>query len=164
MSDIATIDRSDRPNPAGKPAKTIKIGPQVRNAIEAMVWQGLTRKAAAEAVGLKDNSLYAAFRKPDVKAHYLRELDVLRLGERSRSIHRLTELRDQDDNKMVAFNAAKELAGGSADEQQGGSTQQLPGLVVVVNTVQRSLNTGQPAPAMIEVHNAAVKDKPQQCK
>lgn len=132
MSDLANIDQSPRKSTA-KPQRILKVTRQVRAAIDAMVWQGLNRQEAADHTGMKDNSLYVALRRPDVKALYLQELDVLRLSERARSIHRQVELRDQDDNKMVAFNAAKELAG-SPDAQIGNMGRSIPGLVVVINT------------------------------
>lgn len=61
-----------------------RISRKVRTAIEAMVWGGLKRHEAAERAGMKDNSLYVALRKPDVKALYLAECEVLRLSGRAR--------------------------------------------------------------------------------
>lgn len=106
---------------------------RLKRALDAMVWQGLTRAAAAKHANLSEHSLYSALRKPHVKAFLLAEMDVLRTSERTRSIHRLAELREQNDNKMVAFNAAKELAGTSESSQSGANTARIPGLVVVVN-------------------------------
>jgi hypothetical protein len=156
LADKPPANRSESAKERSAPGK---VTGRLKLALDEMIWKGTKRADAAKVAKISEHSLYVALRKPHIKAYYLEQLDVLRLSERSRSLFRLAELRDQDDNKMVAFNAAKELAGGSVDEQQGGSTQQLPGLVVVVNTVQRSLNTGQPASAMIEVHNGTTSHK-----
>jgi hypothetical protein len=139
-----------------KSERKLKITRQVKTAIEAMVWQGLKRADAAQAAEMKDNSLYVALRRPDVKSHYLQELEVLRLSERARSVFRLTELRDQDDNKMVAFNAAKELAGGSQDERSAVNSQSLPGLVVQINVQS---GTVLPEPMRV-VHDLQPSRKP----
>lgn len=134
---------ASKPNSASKPAKPLKLTPAVARAIDIMVWQGKRFNEAAQEVGLTSRAMRLALQKPHVLAHMKREMQVLRESERPRSICRLTELRDQDDNKMVAFNAAKELAGSSADEQSSAQRQAMPGLVVVVNTIQRSAPTSQ---------------------
>lgn len=142
---MSLTETTFEPESPSKPEKTLKITRQVRIAIEAMVWQGLKRTDAAEAAGMKDNSLYVALRRPDVKALYLQELDVLRTSERARSVFRMTQLRDQDDNKMVAFNAAKELAGSSVDQQAAVNSQAMPGLVVQINVTSGTPLTHAPA-------------------
>jgi len=117
-----------------KQAKTLKITRVVRTAIEAMVWQGLKREQAAQHAGIKDNSLYVALRRPDVKQFYLSELDVLRTSERARNIHALVEVRDQDENKMARVQAVKALEQISDDAPVSRGSVSLPGLVIVVNT------------------------------
>lgn len=74
-----------------------------------MVWLGLNRKQAAEHAGMTDNGLYIALRKPNVKALYASECEVLRLSGRARRIHRLEEMVEQDDNKAAVVNAALAL-------------------------------------------------------
>jgi hypothetical protein len=111
-----------------------RISGKVRVAIEAMVWQGLNRAQAAEAAGLKDNSLYVAFRRPEVKAHYLRECEVLRTSQRSRNIHRLVEIRDAAEN-LPAVNAIKTLdpeLGMDAERLGRMSNQEQPGLTIII--------------------------------
>jgi hypothetical protein len=92
MLDISTQSPSVPAIPALKQAKTLTVNGKNRVAIEAMVWDGLTRAEAAEKAGLKDHALYCALAKPHVKAFYLRQLEVLRTSERARNIHTLVEV------------------------------------------------------------------------
>lgn len=87
------------------------IGAQLARALDAMVWQGLDRKAAADHAGMLDKSLYNALRKRHVKSHYLAELETLRASERARNIHRLCEIRDNSQNDMASVGAIKVLEG-----------------------------------------------------
>jgi hypothetical protein len=63
-------------------------------AIELMIFEGLTRNAAAERVGLKHNSLYKAFQAPHVRRFYREECDSFRENERSKNTHVAIEIRD----------------------------------------------------------------------
>lgn len=114
--------------------RTVKhrITKQVRTAIDAMVWQGLKRAEAATTADLKDNSLYIALRRPDVKAYYLDQLDVLRTSERARNFHTLCEVRDQTSNQMARVNAVQALE--RMDDQQVSAAAQrsTPGLTIVI--------------------------------
>jgi hypothetical protein len=69
---------------------------------------------------MKAHSLYVALRKPHVKAHLLGELAALRDSERARTFHRLTALRDQDENKNAAVAAAKTMMQLDTDDAQPG--------------------------------------------
>jgi hypothetical protein len=126
---------------------------RVRIAVEAMVWQGLTRKEAAQVAGLKDESLYAAFRKPDTRALYTAECEVLRLSGRARRIHRLEAVVEQDDNKMATVNAALALERlGDADAARSNMAQ-APGVTIrIVNQVANPLS-----PALVDVTPAPVE-------
>lgn len=119
---------------------------RVRQAIDAMVWQGLPRDTAAKDAGLKPKSLYAAFLKPHVKAYYLAQLEVLRTSERARTIHRMVEIRDAADN-MPAVNAGKVLLQLEDEPTSGASVGQRPGLVIVIG-------------AGLTAHQPTAPDKP----
>lgn len=96
-----------------------------------MVWQGLTRRQAAEAANFKEHSLYVAFRKPHVKAYYLSEMEVLRTSEKARNIHTLCEVRDQTSNQMARVNAVKALE--QIDEApERAAAARTPGVVIVI--------------------------------
>lgn len=89
-----------------------------------MIWGGddglpLKRQDAAKAVGLADVTLRQALANPMVLQYYNRELDVLRTGERPRSIQRIAELRDKAESERVSLEAAKYLDGG--DKRDAGA-------------------------------------------
>lgn len=123
------------PAPTSKTGKPLKITRQVRTAIEAMVWQGLKREDAANHAGMKDNSLYVALRRPDVKAFYLAECEVLRTSGKARRIHRLNAMVEQDDNKAAVINAAMALERINGGDSAGASsTSAAPGVVIQILT------------------------------
>jgi len=121
-----------------KPERKLKITGKVRAAIHEMVWSGLKRDEAAAKAGIKDNSLYVALRRPDVKQFYLSELDVLRTSERARNIHTLAEVRDQTGNAMARVQAVKALEQMDDAQVAGRSAQSVPGLVIQI------INNGPP--------------------
>jgi hypothetical protein len=123
---------------------------RLKRALDAMVWQGLDRRAAAKYARLTENGLYAALKKPHVKAHYLQQLDVLRTSERARNVHRLAEIRDAANN-MPAVQAIRALELIDEEQRQAtAGTAQSPGLVIVINaptpsaaaTPQRTIEHG----------------------
>jgi len=135
MALASLADRS--PVPAAEAAKDRSapgvVSGRLKCAMDALIYEGSDRATAAKKANMSEHSLYAALRKPHVLAYYREGLEVLRNSEQARSIHRLAELRDQNDNKMVAFNAAKELAGTPEDQRAGVGMQSAPGLTVVIN-------------------------------
>ena len=134
MTDTSLATSPLQSHPPSKQAKTLKITAKVRAAIHAMVWLGQNRADAAQTAGLKDDSLYVALRRPDVKQFYMSELDVLRTSERARNIHRAVEIREQTSNQMASIQAIKLLEQISDDAPASRGSVSLPGLVIVVNT------------------------------
>jgi len=133
----------------GKDGRKLTIPRRIRTAIDRMVWHGMTRAAAAEAAGLKDNSLYVALRRPEVKSYYLSECEVLRTSGRARRIHRLEQMVEQDDNKQAVVNAVRALELMGDDEGMAANrANSLPGLQIVV--VQTGTPLTQPQPLTIE--------------
>lgn len=107
---------------------------KLKVAIDAMLYEGARRPDAAAKAGMTDHSVRSALRKPHVLAYYNAGLEVLRTSERPRNIKRLAEIRDKADN-MPAVQAIRALEQMAEDEARpGGHTQQLPGLVVVINS------------------------------
>lgn len=79
------------------------LTPRVQAAIQALVWgEATSLKKAAEIAQLTDRALQEAFTKPEVKAHYQKELEVLRNGGRARSIRVGLELMDDAKLKKTA--------------------------------------------------------------
>jgi len=134
LTTIPPVSPAIASNKASKPAETLRISGRNKLAIDAMVYEGLNRKQAAEKAGLKDHALYVALTKPHVKAYYMRQLDVLRTSERARNIHTLAEVRDQTSNQMARVQAVKALEHIDDDQQVNRGANSLPGLQIVVMT------------------------------
>jgi hypothetical protein len=78
-----------------------KVTGRLKRALDAMVWEGLMRKQAAETANLSEHSLHVALRRPRVRRYYLEGLDQLRLSARARNIHVLEEIREGAGNAMT---------------------------------------------------------------
>jgi hypothetical protein len=131
-----------------------KVTGKLHRAIEAMVWEGASRKEAAERAGLSDHGLRQALRRPHVLARYRAECEVLRASGRAKRLHRLEALAEQDENRnaaVAAIKAAEQLG----DEQAGpGIRQQVPGFVIVVQNVPPSVQR------TIDAHSIAHESTP----
>jgi hypothetical protein len=104
---------------ADKPVRKLRITPRVKRAIELMAYQGLKRDEAAQMAGLRDNSLYVALRRPDVRRAYLQAVEVIRTAGAARRIFRLEEIAEQNDNKMASVAAIRALEGMDTGESVG---------------------------------------------
>ena len=95
-----------------RPSSVRGLSKRVVAAIEIMVREGLKRDDAAKAVGLKDDTLYRAFRNPQVRTFYKNECDALRTAEGARNIHTGVEVRDDKTQPgKTRIEAAKFLDG-----------------------------------------------------
>jgi hypothetical protein len=138
-SDIATAFSSRQALAAENRSLPNRVTGRLRLAITEMVWSGARRADAAKAAGMTDHSLRAALRKPHVIGYYRAELRTLRESERSRTFHRLCDLRDQDSNKNAAVAAARSLEQiTDVEVSRPTGTQTQPGLCIVI--------AGAPAP------------------
>jgi hypothetical protein len=104
----------------------------IRIAIDAIVYDRCTRADACQKAGISERALYLALEKSEVAAHWNRSIQVLRSGERARNLHRLTELRDQDDSRSAAVKAVQvlEQLDSSDAPHRGVATQ--PGFVILI--------------------------------
>lgn len=105
-----------------KQKKEIVLTPKNREAIEAMVYEGLKRSDAAERVGLTDHALRTALTKPHVLAYLNQCMEVLRTGLRPRALHTMGELLETK-NESVKFKAAEYLDGLNRGSHTVGATQ-----------------------------------------
>jgi hypothetical protein len=137
------------PKPAAEPAAPKPVKPRalrkakrdeeaggltpVRKAlIDAMVWQGLTRNAAAELVGVDRTTAWRTFRSPECSRYYNEQVHALRLSERSRNVHRLAEIRDSDRNLNASVNAVRTLESLTDGDDRHAPTAPTPGYVIVL--------------------------------
>jgi predicted DNA-binding protein (UPF0251 family) len=159
MTDITVNQPETHSVPAAKgPEKLqrLKLTRKVREAIDLMVWNGLKREEAALQVQMKDNSLYVALTRPDVKTYYLNQCEVLRTSGRARRIHRLEAMLEQDANKAAVINAALALESIGNDQASVNAQQtHSPGVVIqIINsgpTDARLTQTVIEQPKLIDV-------------
>jgi|SRR5215469_2248485 len=124
FSDNSRLARNKQP--------PLRITKRVRDAIDAMVEQGLDLKAAAEHGGMSTYRFRLALEKPHVNAYYKAQCQVFRASTQARNIHRLCQIRDAED-KMPAVNAIKALMGVD-DEQTNNKQTTSPGVTIrIVN-------------------------------
>jgi hypothetical protein len=111
-----------------------KVSGKLLVALNSMIWEGLTRKEAAERAQMSEHGLWAALRRPHVRQWYLREMQVLRLSERPRNHFALVDVRDNAENSMARVSAVKTLEAISETEAaRGGYTPaKLPGLTIEI--------------------------------
>ena len=118
---------------AGRSRRNAVTG-KLKTALEAMVWEGLERKAAAERAELADSSVRFAMRKPHVLAFYNAELTALRTSLRARNIHRLDGIANESKNDMAKVASIKvlEQIADVADQHHRPGETQSPGVCVVI--------------------------------
>jgi hypothetical protein len=109
MTELRTIDDIDADILPLGDTETVKVGGRIRVALEAMVYEGRTVKEAATVSGLPLRSLYNMLGQPRYAQAYSEMLKVRRQSTRARTLHRLEELRDQDENRNAAVAAARVL-------------------------------------------------------
>jgi hypothetical protein len=97
-----------------------------------MVWQGLTRNAAAELVGVDRTTAWRTFRSPECARYYNEQVHALRLSERSRNVHRLAEIRDSDRNLNASVNAVRTLESLTDGDDRHAPAAPTPGYVIVL--------------------------------
>lgn len=149
MFSCAAISKPDYKPPA-KTADTkslpLKVTAKLRTAVDAMVWQGLQREDAARSAGLTPNALYAALRKPHVKAHYLSECEILRTSGRARRIHRLEEIAEATSNLNASVQAIRTLDavdGANSSIGSNGSAS-MPGVTIHIHAAPSDGSHTQP--------------------
>jgi predicted DNA-binding protein YlxM (UPF0122 family) len=143
-----------KPNPTtGKPPKrpAAALTKRVRTAIDAQVFDGLSRAEAAKAAGLSESAVYQALRKPAVLAYWNEQLKVLREGERARNLQRLGEIRDQNENYGAAVRAIQVL--------EGHGDSQRPGVSVSINVVPGYVMAPPDRPQVIDNEGHLIRNQ-----
>ena len=112
-----------------------RVTGKLYKAVEAMVWEGASRKEAAQAASLTDHGLRQALRRPHVLAFYLAECEVLRTSGRAKRLHRLEALAAQDDNRNAAVAAIKVAEQITDDPVKHAGIATSPGIVIRVLNV-----------------------------
>lgn len=121
---------------ASKPGK---VTGKLAIAIDYMIEEGLHWDKAAAKAELHVRTMRLALQRPHVVSYLKAKREVFRVHASTANIHRLVEMRDQDENKMAAVTAIKALEQIGESEQVSRGSQALPGLQIVI--VQGGVNT-----------------------
>jgi hypothetical protein len=135
MSSIETVQPSRQAIQAQTASKPMRVTGKLAEAIDLMIEEGLLWDKAALQAGLTVRSMRLAMQRPHVIAYLKRRRDVFRTSACAANIHRLVEMRDQDDNKMASVTAIKVME--QIGNQQGfeGIGQSVrPGVVIQILT------------------------------
>jgi hypothetical protein len=149
-------DDTDRPSQELTTQQQAAIGKTVRNgvsgrlkcALDDMTWNGTPWEEAARKANLTVRAMRLALKRPVVLKYLRQERGVLLASASPQNLHALAKLRDQDENKAAAVQAARTLEvfaseqfGPVGQHGYGGaragyvldlSDQQTPGLVIVI--------------------------------
>jgi hypothetical protein len=130
-----------------------KIGAQLRAACDFMVYAAMSWDAAAVKAGLKVRGMRKALRRPHVLKYLRDERQVLLAAISTATPLRLAQLRDQDENRNAAVNAARTLEGLDADMPMRGGQATAPGFVLI-------FCEGGPAPTPVTIDGSRADDAP----
>lgn len=94
-----------------QPMKQIQISKRVREAVRLMVWDGRSRRQAAEEAGITDKAMYRAMRLPKVKALIAREFAELREGAPMQAYRNIMALGEEAKSEDVRLRSNQWIAG-----------------------------------------------------
>ena len=97
------------------------VGGRLKAALDDMIWHGTDWDAAAVKANLTVRAMRLALKRPQVLAYVRRERGVLLASMSPKNLQRLGALRDQDDNKAAAVQAARVLENLNSEQMPGGS-------------------------------------------
>jgi hypothetical protein len=124
------------------------VSGKLKHALDLMTWQGLPWDEAALKANLTVRAMRLALKRPQVLKYLRAERGVLLASASPQNLHALAKLRDQDENKAAAVQAARTLEGFASEQfgpvvqhGYGGaragylidlSDEPKPGLVIVI--------------------------------
>jgi len=109
----------------GKSARNGVSG-RLKTALDDMTWNGTPWDEAAVKSGLTTRSMRLALKRPHVLKYLRAERGVLLATASGQNLHALAKLRDQDENRAAAVQAARTLEG-LASEQFGPVSRGISG-------------------------------------
>lgn len=129
-----------------------KLTTKRRALLNEMVWNGRPLPEAACTIGMTVDAARAALRADSFRAAMGIEMQVLKSAQRPRNVIRLAELRDQNDSKGAAVQAARILEEMATEQGPERRSDVKPGIVVVIQ------QGGSGAPQI--GHLASIEHKP----
>jgi hypothetical protein len=124
------------------------VSGRLKAALDDMTWNGTPWEEAATKANLTVRAMRLAMKRPQVLKYLRAERGVLLASASGQNLHALAKLRDQDENRAAAVQAARALEGLAAEQfgevvRPGGggrragylidlSDDRPPGLVIVI--------------------------------
>ncbi|QRG09263.1 hypothetical protein EZH22_13990 [Xanthobacter dioxanivorans] len=115
-----------------EPAEPDPLTPKRRALVDAMVWRGLKLTDAAVEAGMTERNARMCAQDPSFRAALNREMAAFKASHRPRNVHRLAELRDQDEAKGAAVQAIRLLEDMAEAADAEKTTTVKPGIVVII--------------------------------
>jgi len=94
-----------------KEKKAVKLTPRIKQAVEHMVFEGMTRRDAAQAVGISDEAMRQALLRPSCLTYMNEQIEVLRTGARPQALNAVITLMEKSSSDRVKLDAAKYIDG-----------------------------------------------------
>jgi hypothetical protein len=136
--------------PARRDGRSVpRMTPQVRAACDLMIYEALPWEQAAVKAGVPARSMRRALHRPYVLKYLRDERQVLLAAISTATPMRLAQLRDQDENRNAAVNAARTLEGLDADMPMRAGQASAPGFVIVLNAPAHALPAGDGTSAIV---------------
>jgi hypothetical protein len=123
------------------------VSGRLKAALDDMTWNGTAWEEAARKANLTVRAMRLALKRPQVLRYLRHERGVLLASASGQNLHALAKLRDQDENKAAAVQAARALEG-LATEQFGPSqytTNGRPRAGYVIDIAPRD----EPSPGVV---------------
>lgn len=124
-------DETDEPL-LPEPAAPDPLTPKRRAMVDAMVWRGLKLTDAAIEAGMTERNARMCAQDPKFRAALNREMAAFKASLRPRNVHRLAELRDQDEAKGAAVQAIRLLEDLAEQADAERPSNVRPGIVVII--------------------------------
>lgn len=109
-----------------------RITQKLRDAIDLMVFDGVTYDAAALKVGLTVRNMRMALGRPHVLKYLRAQKQAMRKAACAANVLRLVQLRDQDENRNAAVKAIQVLEYVPEETSRAGGTAQTAGIVIQI--------------------------------
>jgi hypothetical protein len=97
------------------------VSGRLKAALDDMTWNGTAWEEAALKANLTVRAMRLALKRPQVLRYLRAERGVLLASASSQNIHALARLRDQDEHRTAAVQAARTLEGLASDQFEPGS-------------------------------------------
>lgn len=109
------------------------VSGRLKAACDDMVWNATPWEEAARKANLTVRAMRLAMKRPQVLAYLKRERGVVLAHITLQNPHRLAELRDQDENRAAAVQAARALeALTEGDRPMSDAPSERPGVVIQI--------------------------------